>query len=69
MHEISAVAVVGEGISTAPDASLQIVTALKEQGINTRYENKSGIRHLLYVDKIHAEAAARTIYNRFFNNV
>lgn len=65
IHELSAVAIVGEGLSKAVGLGKRIFEAVGEV---VPYQLHAGITHLLWMENGAAEKTARALHNEFFGN-
>lgn len=66
IHELSAVAIVGEGINNALGLGKEVFEAVATAGVNIPYHNHAGITFMLWLHNGDALKAAKALYQRFF---
>lgn len=66
VHEISALAIVGEEVSRTPGLGWRIFRSLDEAGVNVPYHSHQGISFILFLRNGDAEKAAKAIYEKHF---
>ena len=66
IHDLSAVAIVGEEVSRSPGLGWKVFRAVSEAGVNVPYHNNQGISFVLWLRNGDAEKAARAIYRDRF---
>ncbi len=68
VHELSAVAIVGEGISRTPGLAKGIFDVLDGAGINAPFYSQLGVSFILWLRNGDGEKAAKAVYEAYFKS-